>query len=1331
MLKKHNFSRLSEWQLLVIFGIIFVLNQVAFSGSTVLEKSPVKIIASTNASLTVDFYLTNLQDDSVKIGGKLFHRFFFFGATDGLQRGPDVPAVILPVGIPPHARVRVRVLEAQSESFPNADIVPRMSWKKIDGVYQSFYKLPDNYFEANHFVPRALVEVFDTGFMEDAFIARIHVNPIQYNPAQHIIKIATKIRFRIDFQGGETGRRFQVDGALQDLSTYQNAVINFDQARKWIFSTPHKSLQKRTGYLNGRIFYKFPVYEKGVYKITGKYLKDNGINISTIDPKTLKIFNNGGKALPRGLYAPRPDSLLENAIAVSDGNDGHFDENDYLLFYGKGVSGWDFDPKDGVRPWKHYINPYTTQNIYWITFNDGIPGKRIQTVSAAPNASLPERTEFEEHMFWEEEHYNILHSGMVWFGMNFLGQEEKSLSLLFPDLISDSPVNFIFQMYSPSGGKQHISLYLNSQLVSSKEFYAYTLKKVSVPNVTGAKAGENSLSIQYDGKSPTSQLYLDWVEVDYRRRLALKDGMLFFNTPADGISYQWIVSGVKESSAMVLDVTDFQNVRLLKDWTLSQQKLRFSLTSPGQNRPLKLAVVESKAFKTPGALIKDEPSDWRNPQNGADFLIISHGDFYNAAMGLKNLRETHDNLATTVVKIQDVYDEFSGGLFDPTAIRDFLKYVYFHWEKRPQYVLLYGDGDYDYKNILGQADENWIPAYEDSSLDEYSTLTSDDWYASVNGNDLLVDYAIGRIPCQTTDQAENVLNKIIDYESNPNFAPWRNQVTIVADDEFGDVSKGNVNETIHTRDAEDIAEHYYPALYDKNKIYLTEYPMVLDAAASGRRKPAAENDFVEKINQGCLMINYLGHGNERLLAHERVLQVSKDLPRIQNAGRLAFWVTATCAFGRYDLPDEQSMTEQLLTEADNGAIALLSSARDVFASQNASFNKIYLRKLFVKPNKTLRIGKALQLAKIASSNGTNDRKYWLCGDPTLSLATPKLEVELGKIYPDSLKALSKILVTGTVLKNGAPATDFSGRVYLKAFDSKRPVTYVTAQGSSIHYILPGRPIFRGEEDVTNGRFSIRFIVPKDISYGGNLGRLSAYIWNTDIDGTGYKDGITVDGTAKGLVDNTGPKIEIGFKNQNFLDGDLLGNDPVMEATLTDEQSGINIAGDIGHKITFTLDKEAATKRDVTDYFQYDVGSYLSGKLEYPLRNISVGTHTAELKAWDNSNNSSTKTVHFTVTPQDRLIVQKLYPYPNPFRKSTTFSFEINRQADITVKIYTLSGRLIQTLPPFAASVGFNIIPWDGHDGDGGELANGLYLFRFEAHTAKQKLEKIGKLIKIN
>ena len=1329
MHKNHYFNPKTAsllWVLLVSFALF--LNRAAGAGNALNKENEIKIIETTSHSLTFDFHLINLRADSVKIDGRLFYRFSFLDkSSDFSPNRPELPFAVLPVGIPPGAHAKISVLGTETKQLFNSDVVPTPQWKKVNGLHETFYKIPGDYFNKDQFTPSQIAKVVDTGFMEDLFLARIKISPIQYNPARHSVKIYTKMRIRILFTGGKKADRTEFLQSTGNLNPYDGAVINLDQAKKWIIPPPRKTLRKPIRFWGSGVWYKFPVYKNGIYKITGKFLKDNGINISTIDPKTLKIYNNGGKALPRGLNAPRPDSLLENAIYLVDGNDGHFDENDYFLFYGRSVTGWNYKPEDTDRPWQHYLNPYTKKDIYWLTFNDGETGKRMQTVSAAPESGLPELTQFKEHVFWEEEIYNPLHSGMIWFGMNFLGQDEKSLTVLLPDLVSGSEINAIFQMYSFTSEKQHINWSLNSNSASSKAFYAYRLKDLYFKNILGAKSGENELAIKYEGKNPTSQLYLDWIEFEYPRRLSLKNGALFFNTPVDGRRYRWAVSGVTESSTLLFDVTDFRSVRLLSDWTLSQKNLQFSLATR-YDKPLRLMAVEPKAFQTPGSLIKDETSDLRNRQNGADFLIITHSNFYNAAMGLKNLRETHGRMATTVVKIEDVYDEFSGGMFDPTAIRDFLKYVYFNWNKRPQYVLLFGDGDYDYKNIIGNADENWIPAYEDSSLAEYTTRTTDDWYAYVNGTDHLVDYSIGRIPSQTTDQAENVLNKIVNYESNPDYGPWRNTVTIVADDEFGDLSQGNDNELMHVLDAEDIAEHYYPPLFNKKKIYLMEYPLVLSPA--GRRKPAAENDFVQQINKGCLMINYLGHGNERLLAHERVIQISKDLPRIINAGRLAFWIAATCAFGRYDMPEEQSMAEQLMTEADNGAIALLSASRDAFAQPNADFNKRYLSKLFITPHRTRRIGDALRLTKISAINIVNDEKYWLCGDPTLNLAVPRLKVELQKISPDSLKALSKILVTGSVLDKGQIAADFNGKVDLKAFDSKRPTAYTTARGSTVHFILPGRPIFRGEGKITNGRFSMQFIVPKDISYGGNLGRISAYIWNDQIDGSGYKDNIAVDGTAKGLVDHRGPKIQIGFKNQNFMDGDLLAPDPVMEVTLTDEQSGINIAGDIGHKITLILDNNPSTKRNITDYFQYNVGSYFSGKLEYPLTDIKTGFHSAEIKAWDNSNNSSTQTVHFTITPQNELIVQRLYPYPNPFENATTLSFEINQPAQISLKIYTLSGRLIAELPVYDANAGFNTMRWDGHDQDGDEISNGVYLFKFQASAEKLSFQKIGKFIKM-
>ena len=1316
----------------IVLGLVvsvgFVFPQVVKAAPP--AKTPVQIVATSDKALIFDFYLKQFKDDTVRIGGEVYHRFLFSGSqTDARSGQPELPFLSVPVGVPPGAHLSARVLSAEFRTLTGVTVIPVPEWKKHLNLLEPIYQVPPNYFTSETFLPKRTVEARVLGKMADLAVGQIRVFPIQFNAAERRVKIFTHLRVEIRFLGGKSLPPRMPVLSVRERAFYEGAVLNFTQAQKWISKRPVRSLARMRSVSRSGTWYKFPVMEEGVYKITGKFLKDNGVNIAEIDPKTLKIYNNGGKALPRGLDVPRPDSLIENAIYLVDGNDGHFDESDYLLFFGRSVTGWDYHPGTS-HLWRHYINPYTDKNVYWLVFNDNRPGRRMASIAAAPNTRDPELTQVPTHYFWEQELMNPLHSGMVWFGMSFLGQEEKSLTLVLPGLVSSKPVSGQVQMASfSSGGKHIVDFYMNGSFVATKTFYSGQLRDLPLKNIPGAKSGENKLTIQYTGKTQVSQAYLDWIELTYTRSLNLNGGQLFFWAPVRGQaqSYRFSISNVSAGAPVVWDITDFSDVKVLSGGVLSGGTLTFSARVPADT-PERFAVVQPSAFKTPGALLKDEPSNLRNPQNGADLVVITHTDFYNVAMGLKNFRETHDGLSVAVAKVTDVYDEFSGGLFDPTAIRDFLKYTYFHWAKRPSYVLLLGDGTYDYKGIVSHMNGNWIPTYQDSSLYESDTRTTDDWFTCVNGRDWLPEFSIGRIPVQSTEQAQNVLDKIVSYESNPNYGAWRNTITIVADDEFGNVD--SYNETTHTIDAEDIAEHYYPRLFDRKKIYLMNYPMVLDAAASGRRKPAAEEDFVEQINRGSLIINYLGHGNEHLLAHERVLEVSKDLPRIQNAGRLAFWIAATCTFGRYDLPEEQSMTEQLLDEADNGAIALLVSARDVYANQNAAFNKKYITKLFLSPHRTRRVGDALRLTKIATGNGINDEKFWLCGDPTLALAVPKLKVQLKKIYPDSLKALSKILVTGAVQTDQNETTDFSGKVYLQAFDSERPTSYTTAFHSTVHYLMPGRPIFRGVGAVSNGHFSLQFLVPKDISYGGNLGRISAYVWNDRTDGSGYRDHLIVDGTARGFVDSQGPQIDVGFKGQSFVDGDLLGPHPVMEVFLKDTQSGINIAGDIGHKITVLFDDKAATKRDMTDYFNYDEGSYLSGKIEFPLPEMPEGRHTATIKAWDNANNSSKRTISFVLASQTELAVENLLPYPNPFSVSTDFSFEINHPAEIKIKIFTLSGRLIARLPVQTAEVGYNTIFWNGLDQDGDAIGNGVYLFQFTARADDRTTTKIGKLIKI-
>ena len=280
--------------------------------------------------------------------------------------------------------------------------------------------------------------------------------------------------------------------------------------------------------------------------------------------------------------------------------------------------------------------------------------------------------------------------------------------------------------------------------------------------------------------------------------------------------------------------------------------------------------------------------------------------------------------------------------------------------------------------------------------------------------------------------------------------------------------------------------------------------------------------------------------------------------------------------------------------------------------------------------------------------------------------------------------------------------------------------------------MPGNALFRGEAPVNNGAFTLQFFVPKEITYGGQAGRLNLYFWNSSFDGNGFRDNLRVGGTAGNVVDKTGPKIEIGFVGlDDFRSGGVVSTNPTLRAVISDSLSGVNITGEIGHKITLALDGRSDEKIDVTNLFNYDSGSYTRGAVIYPLGPLAEGRHTVELKAWDNPHTSSSAVAEFVVLPQDRLVLREVMNYPNPFRRQTSFTFDLNLDAEVRVKIFTLSGRLIRTLETDARP-GFNMLPWDGRDEDGDELANGVYLYKIIATQQQNnqtlRAEEISKLV---
>jgi len=1370
-------SVLTVFFVTVVLLVVFVAFQPVDSISREPSSKSVELSNQTQNSLTLTFTLKDYQENEVEIDGKKFVAVDFSHAQFLQKPGePKIPYHSVVLGIPVGSRVTSRILETDEEIEPGVRLEPFPDLKKVDGWPESDYKIDQRIYSSTQHFPEKIVNIEQPAFFRDQQIVQIKVPGIRFIPAQNQIIKYKKIVIEIDFSGGQPlGFKSKQITSPTEEEFYKSAVLNYAQAKKWrklpAVVSPADRLQRAT--LQSGIFYTITVSEEGFYRIDGKLLESNNIDLNNVDPAKIRLFNNGGLELPRNINTPRPDSLVENAILVEDGGDGRFDSNDFILFYGRGLEGWNYDAAQ--RKFKHYINHYDFSNIYWLSVDGTVNGKRMQTVqSGSPAGSVI--TTYQGLAFIEEELNNPLRSGLDWFGRQFATDEASrtqtyklNLPNAVPVSVADISVNFV----ALNSGLHTFAISLNDNFVGTKQFTGLSLTQgtylrprggfgrfTSGPDLT---AGENTLRIDYSHSTSFGQAYLDWVEFLYQANLSAVDDEISFTVLPDSGLKTYRVNNFSQNPIQLFGVTDYASVRHFAGLTESTGTVTFTDFQSTDSPKRYIALTKDK-YRNVQALERIEMKDIKHATPGAEFVIITHEDFLPEAQRLASFRENgnpKNQLITEVVQISDIYKNFSAGLLDPVGIRNFLQYTYAHWSPRPAYILLFGDGDYDPKNIIGKGDQNWIPTFQsDDTLAELGTRTTDSWFTYLIGNDKVMDMAIGRINAQTLTDARNGVDKIIAYETRPLYDTWRNTITLVADDELITGGRPSPIDDVHIIQTEQLVTGgYLPSSFDLKKIYLSEFPKVVSASVGGVIKPAARETLVRQINDGTLIVNFVGHGNSTQWAHEVVFQQS-DNARVQNQDKLIFFVAATCDWALFDNPQRQSQAEELLLAEGRGAIAILSSARLVFSQGNAAFNRTFYDRLFAPDVGTARIGDAFVATRAIINNTINDEKFHIYGDPTLRLAMPEDEAVITSIRPDSILALSTMKVSGEVRKNGQLQSDFNGTAFIKTFDSEKFVRHVPEAGRVQIYRLPGNSIYRGSVPVQNGKFSARFIIPKDISYGGSRARISAYFSGNGTDGIGYVDNIKVSNTSSTLVDKDGPAIKLYFQGrENFTSGDVVGENVTLVAELADTVSGINIAGEIGHRITLEIDPNEETcisernqfqgisSIDLTDLFRFNEGDFLRGTVEFPLtfpRELDIGgntvscispdgeqKHTLVLKAWDNSNNSSTVSVEVMIVHEDGLVLRDVMNYPNPMVNNTTFTFISNQESDVTIKIYTISGQLIRTLEYPSARNGFNMVKWDGLDTDGDVPANGVYLYkviaRGQGSSGTQQKETVGRL----
>ena len=1306
----------------------------------VAETQGIRVLSQSNQQVTLEFIPEKWQIDSVRVDGQVYQTYHFAGADwAGKPGSPQLPAKKVVLGIPPDGGVSMRLITAEYETFTTA-VLPIGRNVRDEILMRTEYQPDQGDYNSVTFGPE-VAQLSEPVYFRGQRTVDITFHPLQLAPGLKRVRLHRRIVVEVTFSAPEE-RHSDVLAAGADEALYRNLLVNYQQARVWRSSETDRLEKSSRAVFPGDNWYKIIIRgdgrgnKEGFYKVTAAALSAAGVPIAAVDPATIQIFNNGGRELAENVSVARADSLIENAILIHGEEDGRFDSGDYLLFYGRSLEGEYYSSAEAR--YRHYIHRYGYDNVYWLTF--GLKaGKRIKGHTSLPVIG-PMESSFRDLAFVEEEKSNIYKSGSDWLGFE-LAKDKHIYSQLFslPGAEAQLEALFRFRVAATTSGSHLFRMNANGnnlgQVSVVGQLSAYSLRTAEFSAAGVLMNGNNTLGIEYVATSDISQAYVDWVEVEYQRRFEAAGDQLIFNSPLRVGAANYQIENFSRSDIQVYDVTSFQEVSRIEGAQTSGTTIRFSDEVNDQS-PRRYIALSPAAYLSATEIVRDAASDLRHTRD-VDYIIITHDNFYQQAMQLESLREdwnSNDRLETEVVKISDVYDEFGWGLTDPTAIRDFLVHAYRNWGK-PGYVLLLGDGHYDYRNIYKYGTPNLIPPYESPETSEIASRTYDDWFTYVNGAGNGMQMAIGRLPVQSVDEAQAVVSKLVDYETKSAAEEWRKTVTIVGDDEL--VSGGKGEELEHTRQAEWLAEHYVPPSLNVEKIYLMEFPAVRTASISGVTKPRASEAFINRINQGSLVINFIGHGADELLTHENILNLSTDFEKINNHQRYALWIAATCEFAYWDQPQKQSFAEYLLNAPGRGAIGMISSTRLVYSSENAAFNYNLFTHLFddyEERGKTARIGDAVMLAKKSSSaSQLNNEKFVFLGDPAMRLEAPRYRAAIDTLYPGrTLQALTRFGLQGRVEKDGAAWPDFSGTLLLRVFDARKPRTYTSEGGSTIDYILPGNTIFRGAAVSDGGQFTSEFIVPKDISYGGKDGRISLYYWSAEGEGTGYLNDLSVDGSAMGLVDRDGPVIHLHFGNPSFSSGDFTTQNPVLHVIITDSLSGVNIAGDIGHQIIMTLDDEEG--KNITEYFQYNTGSYTSGELKYVLAQLPPGRHSLTVKAWDNANNSSTIEVEFIVVVSTELTLNNLLNYPNPMTNHTQFTFEVSQEAEVEIQLFTVAGRLLRKFPAVLASTGFNVYPetWDGTDAEGDLVANGVYLYHIHARSTasdgSDDTDAIGKVI---
>ncbi len=973
-------NSLNKYALLffLIITSIFVegFSRIVISKNNNTWGKSIQVISNNKSSLTFEVRLSEYSVRTKTLEGKVFQYIdipdFFQTATPGK---PQLPVKGLLFGLPENAQVKIDILKSQFKLLPIKNLYftpkiiidqPTENNSNFVVNYEPFFDL--TYEESKNYYPEMIVKGETAGYLRYQKVGQVQIYPIQYNHSENKIRLYTFIKLKVTF----TGQNQSPDG-YQEIKTnndpfdkiLRRSLINYETAKKWrnknqVMSQPFPETNQQNQYMQN-IRYKIIVNEDWIYRITKDDLEQAGLNTADIDPNKIQIFNRGE----------------EIPIYVFGEEDSTFNESDYIIFY-------------GTKP----HTKYTNENVYWLTIGNNF-GLRMREKKGNVHGDYPivTRSVYKKH--FEENH--IYFPGIPdgenqdhWFWQKMGAPISIDINFFLNDVVQISalPCSLIIEYrgntYTAINPDHHTILSVNGKQLLD-DLWDGQIKFNNQANFNQGilKEGINTINILLPGDtgSIVDNVYLNWFEVYYWRNYIANNDFFLFRGREEFGTYQFEIKHFTSEKVHIFDITDSANVQRVTDFQTEpvgdQFKLRFQ--DEAQNR-LYFTMTEDQ-LRTPHSLISDNPSDLRLKNNQADYIMITPEEFADELVQLAHFRNSQ-GLNVKIVKVGDIYDEFNHGIKNPKAIRDFLSYTFHNWRKpAPTYVLLVGDASYDYKDYLSSGYPDLMPTHLFTKPISNFESSSDNWFACVAGEDILPDMLIGRIPVRTIQHLKNMIDKILLYEMDPDESDWNKNILFIADNEDDAGQFENVSDHF--------VDNYIPENYNPRKIYLRDYNIPSQIRES----------IVNEINNGCLILNYIGHGSIRRWAHENIF-LEEDFYGIVNRKKLFIGISMSCDNGFFHHPTiPYCMPEKFINQVYTGAIAFFAPSGPQYTIADQYLGDGFFSALFNESDNLL--GSVVTKAKLSvfsagQSYYDHVEFFNLLGDPALKINLPTEEITVNE-----------------------------------------------------------------------------------------------------------------------------------------------------------------------------------------------------------------------------------------------------------------------------------------------------------------------------------------------